>query len=152
MQAVQLTRHLALTPMQALTRSQAIERLRELLLRHASPKASLCKVMTETGLFCRGFAAWDDQELHERFHWFCRARPSIDRIELEALADRWQLADQTSRGRSVPCDIAAIAPPERCACLGWQRFSDEQLLGFVRQLEAADPDSGTGGRSQPRTA
>jgi len=124
--------------MLALTRKQSIERLRELLPKHASPKISLCRAMTETGLFCRGFAAWNDTELAERFHWFCRARQEFDRAEIEALADRWQLADQTSRNLRLPCDIGARASPERCACLGWLRFSDAQLLGFVEQLETAE--------------
>ena len=94
--------------------------------------------MTESGLYCRGFAAWDDAELCRRFHWFCRARPDFERAELEALADRWQLADQTSRNLRVPCDSGASANPERCACLGWLRFSDDQLAAFVTQLEALE--------------
>ena len=121
--------------MQVSARSKAIKCLRELLSRQASPKHSLCQLMTESGRYCKGFAAWDDDELRDRFHWFCLSRPDIERDELEALADRWQLADQTARGLAAPCDIGATATPERRACQGWSRFTDEELLGFIAEFE-----------------
>lgn len=90
--------------------------------------------MSRCGLFCRGFSAWDDDELRQRFHWFCLSRPRIERAELEALADRWQLAEQAARGLSVPCDIGSTAQSGRRPCSGWSRFTDEELEAFLRQL------------------
>ena len=91
--------------------------------------------MGQQQLFCRGFSAWNDQELAEHFHWFGNTRPGVEREELEALADRWQLADQTSRRLRVPCDIGESAPVLRCGCQGWERFDDRQLHQLLEELE-----------------
>jgi hypothetical protein len=120
--------------MQISARSRIIEELRELLLHQADPKASLCLTMSQRGLYCRGFAAWDDEELRARFHWFCLSRPDIERPELETLADRWQLALRTSRSLEVPCDIGGLGPCDRRACMGWPRFTTEELRGFLDEL------------------
>ena len=92
-------------------------------------------------MYCRGFSAWDDAELRQRFHWFCLSRPNIERDELEALADRWQFAEQTSRSLSVPCDIGPTAPSGRRPCSGWSRFTDDELQSFIRQLEGSETSS-----------
>ncbi len=118
------------------TRSQTIERLRELLVKRSDSKHSLCLLMGREGLFCRGFAAWDDVELAQHFHWFQNTRPEVERTALEDLADHWQLADQTSRGLQVPCDIAGTLTATRCGCRGWARFDDGQVAELLRELEA----------------
>jgi len=94
--------------------------------------------MSRCGLYCRGFAAWDDAELRQRFDWFCLSRPNIERDELEALADRWQHAEQASRKLAVPCDIGPSAPSGRRPCSGWSRFTDDELKEFIHQLEGAE--------------
>ncbi len=117
-------------------RDSTIARLRELLLAFDRPDHSLCQVMGRYGLYCRGFGAWDEAELRERFHWFCGARSRVDRAEIEDLADRWQRADTDSRGLSLPCDLASAAPPERLGCTGWERFGDGVLEAYLAELEA----------------
>jgi hypothetical protein len=92
--------------------------------------------MTDLGLYCRGFNAWDDEELKQHFHWFCRSRSEAGRDEIEELADRWQLANQASLGLRVPCDIGLSPGQERLGCRGWARFTDAELAGFVVELEA----------------
>lgn len=133
--------------MTAPTRQDLIARLRPLLRDLDDPECSLCLVMTRRRLFCRGFAAWTDAQLREHFPWFCDVRPGVDRSEIEALADRWQLADQTSRGLALPCDLGGEAPPERCGCAGWSRFDDGVLAGFLAELEA-EADYGDGPRAR----
>jgi len=113
-----------------------IARLRPLLEAFAQRRCSLCRVMTERMLFCRGFSAWNDTQLRERFHWFSEVRSEADRAELETLADRWQLADQGSRDLDLPCDLGAVAPAERCGCRGWQRFDDATLEAYRAELAA----------------
>ncbi len=133
--------------MSASTRHQIIKRLRHLLLRFDEFESSLCRVMAREGLFCRGFGAWTEAELRERFAWFCEVRQGVEREELEHLADRWQQADQSARGLMVPCDLGDAAPPERIGCRGWRDFDDATLEAFAAELEAALADRDPGGRN-----
>ena len=53
--------------MRSITRSQAIEDLREVLLRMVDEQNSLCRVAAWRKLFCHGFSQWREAELEQRF-------------------------------------------------------------------------------------
>ena len=119
--------------MKTLTRTQAIDALREELLRLTDDEHSICEVAARKKIFCGGFARWSSKELKERYGWIVSRRPRITRRELEDLANRWQLARQDALGTCIACDTQLEEKQHR-TCLGWDTFSDEDLAAFVTRF------------------
>jgi hypothetical protein len=115
---------------ESVSRPALIAALRDELTRRAG-EMSICKLAAQTGIFCKGFRQYSDAELKERYAWIARKDPAAPRAELEAVADRWQLARQDVLGAQSACDVQQ---QEHDACGGWDDFGDEQLAGFLREL------------------
>lgn len=113
------------------SRSAIIAALREELSHRAKGDMSICRLAAQTGVFCRGFRRFSDEELKERFGWIASRRPEATRRDLEEIADRWQLARQEVLGALTSCDVQQL---EHDSCGGWNDFSDEDLSTFLREL------------------
>lgn len=113
------------------SRSTLIAALREELSRRAKGDMSICKLAAQTGVFCRGFRRFSDDELKARFGWIAKKNPEATRPELEELADRWQMARQDVLGALTSCDVQQL---EHDSCGGWDDFSNDDLSAFIREL------------------
>lgn len=114
-----------------ITRDEAIRRIREVLLQDVDEETSVCKAAADRGIFCRGFRRYGDAELRRRYDWIVRKRPDIDRQELEAIANDWQLAQQQVHEIPLACDVQSKVHD---TCMGWDDFTGEQLAQFVSDL------------------
>ena len=112
-------------------RDVSIAELRLRLEALADGERSLCAIVGERGLFCRGFRQWNDHEFHRRWKAVFGSSAHLSRCEIERLADLWQLAEQLSCGAAVPCDIRSARPT---ACAGWREFSDADLDRFCAEM------------------
>jgi len=118
--------------MEQISRASLITELRGELARRANGNMSICRLAAETGIFCRGFRRYSDEELRQRYDWIAKKNPDQTRGELEDVADRWQLARQEVDHVPTSCDVQQI---EHDACNGWDDFSDEELSGFLSTLK-----------------
>jgi hypothetical protein len=116
---------------ESIGRSQAINFLRSELLKRMDGNTSACRFAATEGIFCRGFARFDDDELRRRFAWITNRRPNMSRQELEEVADRWQLARQDVDELPIACDVQQR---EHDMCHGWDDFSNEELSRFCFEL------------------
>jgi hypothetical protein len=119
--------------MKELTRDEAIDDIREVLLGLVDEKNSVCKVVGDLGIFCGGFARWSFDELQERFPWSVAQHPDLSRAELEALANRWFATRQSRRHGRVTCDLMQRAPTRK-PCAGWDEWYESELAQFHRDL------------------
>lgn len=117
-------------PKPDVTRAEMIDLLRARLI-GLSGENSVCKAVADRGVFCRGFHRFDDAELRQRFAWIDRRLEDHSREELEAVADRWQLARQEVRQLPLACDVQQI---EHDTCRGWDGFTTEELSRFYLEL------------------
>jgi hypothetical protein len=115
------------------TREEAIADLRSAVEALQDEEHSICRIATEKGLFCHGFAQWSFGELRQRYPQIVRSRPRITRKELEALADRWQLARQFATGEPTACDVQCKEEHFQ-QCRGWNEFSDAELAAYHEEL------------------
>ncbi len=113
-------------------RTEAIQLLRAELLRRLDGNTSACLYAAQHNVFCRGFARFSDRDLRQRYEWIVRRRPSLTRRELEAIADRWQLARQEVADLPIACDVQQRT---REMCGGWDDFSDNELARFLLELK-----------------
>ena len=117
--------------MKRITRSQAIEDLRDVLLRMADEQNSLCRVVTWRKLFCRGFSQWNQAELERRFPGMPQRACELQRGHQELMANDKQLARQDIHARTLPCDVT---PDSGAPCAGWDEFDDRELARFHREI------------------
>ena len=115
----------------AVNRTEVVNSLRIELLKRTDTETSVCKFAAEKGLFCRGFARFDDDEMKRKFSWITRRRPDMSREELDEIANRWQLARQDVDALPVACDVQQI---EHDMCRGWDDFSNDELARFYTEL------------------
>lgn len=114
-----------------ISRPILIATLREELSRRARGEMSICRLAAETGVFCKGFRRYTDDQLREHYPWIAKKSPDAPREELEEIADRWQLARQDVLGEPTSCDVQQL---EHDACGGWDDFSDGDLARFLLEL------------------
>jgi hypothetical protein len=117
--------------MRRLTRTQAIDELRTVLLRMVDGQNSLCRVAGWRNLFCHGFSQWNRAELERRFPHVPRAE-WLQRKHLEWKANQSQLARQDIAARRLPCDVGAC--DSSAPCRGWGEFDERELARFHREL------------------
>src|SRR5690349_6501165 len=91
-----------------MTRDEAVRRLRYHLLKMTDDEHSICQVAAKTGIFCKGFSRWSDKELRDHFGNLVRHRPGMNRWQLEALANEWELARQTVDHVRIACDAQSL--------------------------------------------
>jgi len=116
---------------ESVNRAEVINLLRSELVKRTDSETSACKYAAEKGVFCRGFAQFDDKELKRRYSWITRRRPDMTREELEEIANRWQLARQDVGAFPVACDVQQL---EHDMCRGWDDFSNDDLARFYAEL------------------
>lgn len=117
--------------MMRMTRKEAIQDIREMLLSLVDDDHSVCEVANRYGIFCGGFSQWSFDELKRRFHWIADRHPECEREEFERHANRWLLTAQFSSFGRLPCDLFSIRP---ASCAGWQDFYEAELAGFYEEL------------------
>jgi hypothetical protein len=118
--------------MRRLTRSQAIEELRDVLLRMVDGQNSLCRVATWRKIFCLGFRQWSQSELERRFPRIPPRASGLQRGHQEWLANDLQLSRQDIHGRRLPCDVHA--GNSQAPCAGWDEFDERDLARFHREI------------------
>src|SRR5262245_24815914 len=106
------------------TREQAIDRLREGLLKLSDGERSMCSIAAELGIFCRGFRRWPDGAFQRHWSGVMGRSTHLNRPQLERLADLWQLTEQVCRNVSITCDAMTAVGD---ACRGFDEFSDRDL-------------------------
>ena len=116
---------------ESVNRAEVVNLLRGELVKHTDSETSACKYAAEKGVFCRGFARFNDKEMSGKFNWITRRRPDMSREELEEIANRWQLARQDVGAFAVACDVQQV---EHDMCRGWDDFSNEELARFYTEL------------------
>jgi hypothetical protein len=117
-------------------REEAIAQLRPVLCALGGADTSLCRIASEKGIFCRGFARWTAPEFHRRFRPYIGASTHLTRVQMEAFADIWQLSEQARLGVTLACDAAALSPG---ACRGWDELSDGELTLACARLLGESP-------------
>lgn len=117
------------------TRARAVEKLRDGLRRLVDDDHSLCRVAAERGIFCRGFARWPDSEFDRRFRGALGRSTHLTRVQMEALADVWQLAEQIRCRVTLACDAQGAS---HGACRGWDEFSNADLQRYCVDILGLD--------------
>lgn len=117
--------------MESISRAEVISRLRNQLVKLTDGDVSACKLAADQGIFCQGFARFNDEELKEQYSWIMRRRPDMTRDELESIADRWQMARQEVDELPVACDVQQKVHD---TCRGWDDFANDDLSRFYRQM------------------
>lgn len=117
--------------MESISRAEAISRLRNQLVKLTDGDMSACKLAADKGIFCQGFARFNDAELKKQYSWILRRRPGMTRAELESIADRWQMARQEVDELPVACDVQQKVHD---TCRGWDDFTNDDLSRFYREL------------------
>lgn len=112
-------------------RNELVTLLRAELKLIAGEDRSVCSIAAAKGIFCHGFQRYGDDELKRRYGWIFRKQPSVSRVQLEEIADRWQLARQETTGLATSCDVQQL---ERDTCRGWDDFTNDQLARFYFEL------------------
>ena len=115
----------------SITRSEALLLLRSELSRLTDDDHSICQVAAERGIFCHGFNRYGDGELRRRYDWLARRNPSMNREELEGMANKWQLARQEIEEMPLACDVQQKVHD---TCNGWDDFSNDELSHFYSEL------------------
>ena len=117
--------------MESIARNEAINRLRNELVKRTDGDMSACKLAADCGIFCHGFGRFSDLELKKQYAWIVRRRPGMTRAELESIADRWQMARQEVDELPVACDVQQRVHD---TCGGWDDFTNDDLSRFYREL------------------
>ena len=117
--------------MKHLTRKALIDRMRDYLHSQTDDESSVCMVAAQRGIFCKGFSRFSEDELKQTFYWISRSRPTASREELEDAINKYKLARQQVLEAPLSCDAQMF---DRDTCLGWDEFSDEELIKFHEQL------------------
>ena len=99
--------------MKRITRSQAIEDLRDVLLRMVDEQNSLCRVVAWRRIFCGGFSQWSQAELESRFPRIPRRAPGLPTNPSPArlIVAVWQ---RSADGERVSRADGGTAPPPAC--------------------------------------
>ena len=117
--------------MKTMSRQTAVAAIRQELIKLVDDEHSMCQVAADKRIFCHGFAQWSDSELTRRLRWLVERRHPGSRVELEQLANRWELQRQSVLDVPLACDVQRI---DRDQCLGFDTFSDRQLEEHYRDL------------------
>jgi hypothetical protein len=113
------------------SRAWAIRTLREFLMTLTDEDHSMCRVATDRGIFCQGFRKLNEPDLRKHFAGIVERRPGVNRWQLEALGNQWELARQTVNGLPLACDVEQ---KEHGTCRGWDDFTNADLTRFCLEL------------------
>ena len=117
---------------QHLSRPEAIEILRDLLLKRKKDKDHcMCAAAARLGIFCRGFSRLSDEEFRKKFRWISSTRPGAPRKELEEAVHLYHEARQDVTGAEICCDVETR---EHAGCDGWNTFDNATLETFFLEI------------------
>jgi hypothetical protein len=117
-------------------REQALQRIREFLVANTRDEETTCQVAARLGIFCRGFDQWDAQQLRALYPWLAKRMPAdTPKEEFLKLVVAWDNARALVHKATTTCDALAI---DHDACLGFDRFSNEELKGTFPQIFQAE--------------
>ena len=119
--------------MKSISRTQAIQNLREQCVALTDDEHCMCEVATRLHILCGGFSRLSFGELKQNYSWIVQTRPGITRTELEDLANRWQLARQQASGAELSCD-SQMTERVHPTCSGWAGFDEAELARFHAEL------------------
>ena len=123
------------SPKRVVSRAWAIRSLREFLLTLTDEDHSMCRVANDRGIFCQGFRKLDDAGLRKHFAGIVERRPGVNRWQLEALGNQWELARQTVNRLPLACDVEQ---KEHETCGGWDDLGNEDLARYCGELLGLD--------------
>jgi hypothetical protein len=118
--------------LEALSRPEALARLRSKLPCAGRRGHCACAVASRLGLPCGGFAQYSDAEPRGRFAWIAETLPrGTPRSRLEEAANAFLLGRQDLTGMAVTCDVET---KEHDVCTGWNGFDNPALEDLFRRV------------------
>jgi hypothetical protein len=117
--------------MRTVKRDEAIQDIRREVLKLVDDEHSLCEVCSRLNIMCKGFRQFSDEELFRRYGWIAKRKGIKSREDLEAHANRWQLARQFVQNKALACDVQL---EDRDTCDGWDTFGTKELARFYQQI------------------
>ena len=114
------------------TREQMLNRIREYLAAQRKDDETTCQTAGRLGIFCHGYDKWTVESLRALFPWLAKKVPAnAPREEVLKLVVAWDNARTLVHNVSTTCDAHSI---DRDACLGFDRYSNENLKRMFPQL------------------
>jgi hypothetical protein len=110
-----------------LSRPEAIDRLRTVLVHLAGEGQCVCSAVGSLGVFCQGFNRFTDAELREQLDWIVRKRAGAPRETLENVAALYHLGRLEATGKEICCDVETR---DHVVCDGWNTFDNAALERF----------------------
>ena len=118
------------------TREEALQRIRQFLAANTRDEETTCQAAARLGIFCRGFDQWDVEHLRTLYPWLAKKMPAnTSKAEFLKLVVAWDNARALVHKAPTTCDALAI---DHDACLGFDRFANDQLQQMFPQLFASD--------------
>jgi hypothetical protein len=114
-----------------ISRPQAIERIREMLVTLTGEDECSCSTTARYGVLCRGLTGLSLEDLRKKYPWIARPRPKATREELIELVTLYHLGRQTATGAALCCDVETR---EHCGCDGWNLFDNPTLERFYQEM------------------
>jgi len=117
-------------------REQALQRIREFLVNQTRPDETTCQTAARLGVFCHGYERWTTEQLRHLYPWLAKKMPAATpRDEFLKLIVAWDSGRQLVHNAPTTCDVKAM---DHEGCLGFDRFSNDQLKRMFPQLFVAD--------------
>ena len=118
------------------TRAEALNRIRELLVTKRREGETTCQTAARLGIFCHGYDQWSTDQLREQYPWLAKRLPAeTPREELLKLIVAWDGARELVHRCPTTCDAKSL---DHDGCLGFDRFSNDQLKQMFPQVFAAE--------------
>ena len=120
------------------TREDALKRIREFLVSNTRTEETTCEAAARLGIFCHGYDRWTVEQLRNLYPWLAKKMPTdTPREEFLKLIVAWDNARQLVHKVSTTCDVHIA---DQDGCLGFDRFSNQQLRRMFPQLFSADDE------------
>jgi len=119
-------------------REDALKKIREFLVSNTRAEETTCEAAARLGIFCHGYERWTVEQLRHLYPWLAKKMPAdTPREEFLKLIVAWDNARQLANKVSTTCDVHAM---DHDGCLGFDRFSNQQLKRMFPQLFQADDE------------
>jgi hypothetical protein len=117
------------------TREEALKKIREFLVAQTRDDETTCQTAARLGIFCHGYDRWTVEQLRNLYPWLAKKMPAdTPREEFLKLVVAWDNARQLVHRVPTTCDVHAM---DHDGCLGFDRFSNPQLLRMFPQIFTA---------------
>ena len=120
------------------TREEALQRVREFLGKQTREDETTCQAAARLGIFCHGYDRWTLEQLRNLYPWLAKKMPAdTPREDFMKLIVAWDNARQLVHKVSTTCDAHSV---DHDGCLGFDRFSNQQLKRMFPQLFQGDDE------------